>query len=46
MRMRRKKNLEKRLESCGEYILDLGNVHGCYDENGNALIEKKLRDYE
>lgn len=46
MRMRRKKNLEKRLESCGEYILDLGNVHGCYDENGNALIEKKLIDYE
>ena len=46
MRMRRKKNLEKRLEDCGEYILDLGNVHGCYDENGNALIEKKLIDYE
>lgn len=45
MRMRRKKNLETRLESCGEYILDLGYVHGGYDENGNALIEKKLIDY-
>ena len=36
MRMRRKKNLEARLESCNEYILDLGYVHGGYDENGNC----------
>lgn len=46
MRMRRKKNLEARLESCGEYILDLGYIHGGYDENGNALIEKNIIDYK
>lgn len=46
MRMRRKKNLEERLESCGEYIVDLGYVHGGYDENGNELIEENLLDYE
>lgn len=43
--MRRKKNLEERLKACGEYILDLGYVHGGYDENGNALIEKNILDY-
>ncbi|MDO4380249.1 MAG: tRNA (guanosine(46)-N7)-methyltransferase TrmB [Clostridia bacterium] len=46
MRMRRKKNLEERIENCEEYIVDLGYVHGGYDENGNELIEKKLVDYE
>lgn len=46
MRMRRKKNLEERLESCGEYIVDLGYVHGGYDEDGNELIEENLLDYE
>lgn len=46
MRMRRKKNLEERLKACGEYILDLGYVHGGYDENGNALIEKNILDFQ
>lgn len=46
MRMRRKKNLEDRLAACGDYILDLGYVHGGYDENGNALIEKNIIDTE
>ena len=46
MRMRRKKNLEERLAACGEYILDLGYVHGGYDEKGNALIEKNILDTE
>lgn len=44
MRMRRKKNLGERLAACEGYILDLGYVHGGYDENGNALIEKNILD--
>lgn len=46
MRMRRKKNLGERLAACDGYILDLGYVHGGYDEKGNALIEKNILDTE
>lgn len=46
MRMRRKKNLEERIENVGDYIVELGYVHGGYDENGNPLIEKNILDYK